>query len=432
MWCSATPAALRRRSTSPRVAAGNGGFVIHGQDDGDFSGYSVSSAGDINGDGFDDLIIGAPPATVPATPAPDAGDSYVVFGHAGRLRGGDRPRRVAAGNGGFVIHGQDASDDSGRSVSSAGDINGDGFDDLMIGASTPTAPATPATMRRQLCRIRPCWRLRARDRPRRGRGRQRRLRHPWRRCERPSGCSVSSAGDINGDGFDDLIVGAYTGAGPATPGTVRATATWCSARPGFAARSTSPRSGRQRRLRHPGEDAERRSGISVTSPAISTATASPTSSSAHGRQRPGNARICRRQLRAVRLGHHRQSVNHVTHRGTARPTPGRRFRRQRHGRRPRQRHLVGNGGADVLLGGPATTCWSSPTLPSCASPAATASIRSVLRRRSPADADFRRIDSIESIRLGNATTTVILGANTSHAIDALQVTIDGAAATTPP
>ena len=36
------------------------GFKISGEAYGDFSGYSVSSAGDVNGDGFDDLIIGAP------------------------------------------------------------------------------------------------------------------------------------------------------------------------------------------------------------------------------------------------------------------------------------------------------------------------------------------------------------------------------------
>jgi hypothetical protein len=37
----------------------SGGFVIRGESVGDFSGYSVSSAGDVNGDGLDDLIIGA-------------------------------------------------------------------------------------------------------------------------------------------------------------------------------------------------------------------------------------------------------------------------------------------------------------------------------------------------------------------------------------
>ena len=54
------------------VAAGNGGFVIHGKDAGGLSGNSVASAGDVNGDGFADLIIGAPGSS----------DAYVVFGHA--------------------------------------------------------------------------------------------------------------------------------------------------------------------------------------------------------------------------------------------------------------------------------------------------------------------------------------------------------------
>jgi len=57
---------------------GTNGFQINGIDHADFSGYSVSSAGDVNGDGFDDIIIG----TYTADPdgKTDAGESYVVFG----------------------------------------------------------------------------------------------------------------------------------------------------------------------------------------------------------------------------------------------------------------------------------------------------------------------------------------------------------------
>jgi Ca2+-binding RTX toxin-like protein len=55
------------------------GFVINGQSAGDYSGRSVSSAGDVNGDGFDDLIVGAYRAD-PSGNAADAGKSYVIFG----------------------------------------------------------------------------------------------------------------------------------------------------------------------------------------------------------------------------------------------------------------------------------------------------------------------------------------------------------------
>ena len=98
---------------------------------------SVSGAGDVNGDGIDDLIIGAHRADPNGNDA--AGESYVVFGRttgfpaAFELRS-LLPGRAATGATGFVLNGIDAGDCSGISVSGAGDVNGDGIDDLIIGA----------------------------------------------------------------------------------------------------------------------------------------------------------------------------------------------------------------------------------------------------------------------------------------------------------
>ncbi len=59
------------------VAAGSGGFVINGIDPGDESGLSVSGAGDVNGDGLADVIVGASRADPGGNDR--AGESYVVF-----------------------------------------------------------------------------------------------------------------------------------------------------------------------------------------------------------------------------------------------------------------------------------------------------------------------------------------------------------------
>jgi hypothetical protein len=197
------------------VAAGAGGFVIHGQDAIDYSGKSVSSAGDINGDGFDDLIIGAPRADGPGNTRNYAGDSYVVFGKASGFAAEIDLAAVAAGNGGFVLHGQDAFDQSGQSVSSAGDINGDGFDDLLIGAFSADGPGNtrdgagdsyvvfgkasgfaPEIDLATVAAGNGGFVIHGQD------------------ANDISGIWVSSAGDINGDGFDDLIIGAVNADGP--------------------------------------------------------------------------------------------------------------------------------------------------------------------------------------------------------------------------
>jgi hypothetical protein len=98
-----------------------------GEDDGDSSGVSVSFAGDVNGDGFDDLVVGAYLDDYGG--GDDVGQIYLVFGGSD---GWSMHTNLSSVNASF--NGEDNDDYSGISVSSAGDVNGDGFDDLIIGA----------------------------------------------------------------------------------------------------------------------------------------------------------------------------------------------------------------------------------------------------------------------------------------------------------
>ena len=177
------------------VAAGSGGFVINGQLEDDYSGVSVSSAGDVNGDGLDDLIVGAYGADPSGNSS--AGQSYVVFGKSDGSVVDVSALTAGTSTAGFVINGRGTWDYSGRSVSSAGDVNGDGLDDLIgnygshsyvvfgksNGGVVEVSALTAGTSTAGFV------------------------------INGPSvggfgGLSVSSAGDVNGDGLDDLIVGA--------------------------------------------------------------------------------------------------------------------------------------------------------------------------------------------------------------------------------
>ena len=109
-------------------ADGTGGFTIIGAAAHDMSGWSVSGAGDVNGDGFDDLIVGAP-----AADPGDPGIGYVVFG---KSDGAAVDLSALCAADGFLIVGAAADDGAGHSVRAAGDVNGDGFADLIVGAPT--------------------------------------------------------------------------------------------------------------------------------------------------------------------------------------------------------------------------------------------------------------------------------------------------------
>jgi FG-GAP repeat protein len=153
-----------------------------GSDHGDQLGYSVSGAGDVNGDGFDDLIVGAQ-FTAPGG-LTWAGSAYVYSGFDGALL--------------YQWDGEASYNRLGGSVSGAGDVNGDGFADLIVGepGADPLGKADAGST----------YVFSGADGS---------ILHQWdgEVSGNQFGYSVSDVGDANQDGFDDLIVGAV-GADP--------------------------------------------------------------------------------------------------------------------------------------------------------------------------------------------------------------------------
>jgi len=184
------------------LSAMNGtvGFTLKGESDFDFSGRLASEAGDINGDGIDDVLIGAPRAVVDGVGS--AGVTYVLFGRATGFTA-TIDLSTLDGSTGFRMEGE-LFHDVGHSISVAGDINGDGVDDVLVSAvgATPNGFASgrayvlfgrtsgfPARV--PLSTLNGTWGFKLN-------GEQ----------GETFGWSVGAAGDVNGDGIDDLVVGA--------------------------------------------------------------------------------------------------------------------------------------------------------------------------------------------------------------------------------
>ncbi|MCZ6592647.1 MAG: integrin alpha, partial [Alphaproteobacteria bacterium] len=191
------------------------GFTIYGADAGDRSGYSVSSAGDVNGDGYEDVIVGAIGARGAGNLTFNSGEAYVVFGKASGIADIDLGALSPAD--GFTIRGADASDTLGRSVSSAGDVNGDGFDDIIVGAWFAEVDITLSGMGESYVIFGKADGFGPIDvdalTPTEG------FTILGGTMGDRAGGSVSAAGDVDGDGYDDIIVGAPLAAGTGALGS---------------------------------------------------------------------------------------------------------------------------------------------------------------------------------------------------------------------
>jgi hypothetical protein len=156
----------------------------------DYFGYSIASAGDINGDGFDDIIMGAYNHNVDGFNA--VGQVYIYLGDAAMDYTPD-----------YILNGEAANDQFGRWLSSAGDVNGDGYDDVIIGAHRNQDGGFNAG--KAYIYFGGPNMDNAAD-----------LTITGGAAGDYLGSAVSKAGDVNGDGYDDVIIGAWGRDGGAT------------------------------------------------------------------------------------------------------------------------------------------------------------------------------------------------------------------------
>ncbi|MCX6012748.1 MAG: integrin alpha, partial [Chloroflexi bacterium] len=176
-----------------------------GEAAGDNSGFCIASAGDVNGDGYADILIGAKNAKYAGKNA--VGKVYLLLGSAAGWTNSINPNNFNLAKAAACFIGENADDRAGYSVASAGDVNGDGLDDILIGAYGNDQGGTDSgQVYLILGQVNINW------------GMFFNLANAsasfvGEAADDQAGYSVASAGDVNNDSYGDFMIGAPGNAG---------------------------------------------------------------------------------------------------------------------------------------------------------------------------------------------------------------------------
>ncbi len=173
---------------------GSNGFQILGNNADDRVGTTLASAGDVNGDGIGDIILGTGYGSG-TTPT-----AYVVFGGQTGLGSAITVSDIGGSVAGFRLNGSTDTGNAGLTVASAGDVNGDGVGDIIIGARDLNDIGGAYVVFGNATGLPSSIELTGLDGTTG-------FRIDGRSSQDRTGASVSTAGDVNGDGFSDLIIG---------------------------------------------------------------------------------------------------------------------------------------------------------------------------------------------------------------------------------
>ncbi len=185
---------------------GRDGFAMPGVAEDELLGAAVAGAGDLNADGFGDLVIGVVGGRVAGVGTP--GRAYVVFGRPEVGAEGSLDLAALDGVTGVVINGSSDKGRFGAAVAGGGDVNADGIDDLIIGAYQASPTGRYQAGKSYVI-------FGAADLGAGGALNVSTLDGSngfvlnGARVGDQCGISVSGADDVNADGVDDLLIGAW-------------------------------------------------------------------------------------------------------------------------------------------------------------------------------------------------------------------------------